>query len=153
MGIELEILNDEFEKITRTLSLTVVELGVKRGPSGLNIIAVIDKEGGVTVSDCEKVTRLLNERISILHPEEIDNYTLQVSSPGTSRVFKDKKEYELFKSRDVRVVLLEPLDKKHITTIIEGKLIGLKDDIVTLEVEGELMKIPFKKIGKTKLNG
>ena len=153
MAIEIEILKDEVEKITSSIDLTTIELDAKRGPNGLNIIAVIDKEGGVTVSDCEKVSRLLNDRIEILHPAEINNYTLQVSSPGTSRVFKDKKEYELFTSKDVRVILSEPLNKKHRSNIIEGKLIGFKNDVVTVEAEGELIFIPLEKISKTKLNG
>jgi ribosome maturation factor RimP len=153
MAIEIEILKDEVEKITRSIGLKTIELEAKRGPNGLNIIAVIDKDGGVTVSDCERVTRLLNDRIEILHPTEIDNYTLQVSSPGTSRVFKDKKEYDLFASKDVRVILSESLDKKHGSTILEGKLIGIKNDVVTIEAEGELIPIPLEKISKTKLNG
>jgi len=153
MKVEIEILNEEVEKITIPLGLKTIELDAKRGPNGLNIIAVIDKDGGVTISDCEKVTRLLNDRLAILHPAEIDNYTLQVSSPGTSRVFKDKKEYELFISKDVKVILLKPLDSSHGSTVIEGKLAGFKDDVVMIEAEGELIPIPLNKISKTKLNG
>jgi len=153
MKAEIEILKEEIEKITNPLGLKTVELDAKRGPNGLNIIAVIHKDGGVTISDCEKVTRLLNDRLAILHPDEIDNYTLQVSSPGTRRVFKDKKEYELFNSKDVKVILLEPLDSTGGLTIIEGKLTGFKDDVVEIEAEGELVLIPLNKIRKTKLNG
>ncbi|HEB31520.1 MAG TPA: hypothetical protein ENI15_11700, partial [Spirochaetes bacterium] len=61
MKVEIEILNEEVEKITIPLGLKTIELDAKRGPNGLNIIAVIDKDGGVTISDCEKVTRLLND--------------------------------------------------------------------------------------------
>ncbi len=153
MKVEIEILNEEVEKITIPLGLKTIELDAKRGPNGLNIIAVIDKDGGVTISDCEKVTRLLNDRLAVLHPAEIDNYTLQVTSPGTSRVFKDKKEYELFILKDVKVILLKPLDSRQGSTVIEGKLTGFKDDVVNIETEGELIHIPLNKISKTKLNG
>ncbi len=153
MKVEIEILNEEVEKITIPLGLKTIELDAKRGPNGLNIIAVIDKDGGVTISDCEKVTRLLNDRLAVLHPAEIDNYTLQVTSPGTSRVFKDKKEYELFILKDVKVILLKPIDSRQGSTVIEGKLTGFKDDVVNIETEGELIHIPLNKISKTKLNG
>jgi ribosome maturation factor RimP len=153
MKVELEILNEEIEKITIPLGLKTIEIDAKRGPNGLKIIAVIEKDGGVTISDCEKVTRLLNNRLTILHPEEIDNYTLQVSSPGTERVFKNKKEYELFNTKDVKVILHEPLDSSRDSTVIEGRLAGFKDDVVKIEKEGELILIPLNKISKTKLNG
>jgi len=153
MNVEIEILHEELEKITIPLGLKTVELDAKRGPNGLNIIAVIYKDGGVTISDCEKVTRLLNDRLDILHPDEIDNYTLQVSSPGISRVFKDKKEYELFNSKDVKVILHEPMDSKRGSTIIEGKRAGFKDDVVNIDTEDGPILIPLNKISKTKLNG
>jgi len=76
-----------------------------------------------------------------------------VTSPGTSRVFKDKKEYELFILKDVKVILLKPLDSRQGSTVIEGKLTGFKDDVVNIETEGELIHIPLNKISKTKLNG
>ena len=77
---------------------------------------------------------MLNDRLDILHPDEIDNYTLQVSSPGISRVFKDK-------------------NSKRGSTIIEGKLAGFKDDVVNIDTEDGSILIPLNKITKTKLNG
>ncbi len=152
MKVEIDILKEEVEKVAIPLGLKVIELNATRGHKGLNIIVVIEKDGGVTISDCEKVTRLLNDRLTILHSSEIDDYTLQVSSPGTSRVFKDKKEYELFISKDVKVVLLEPLDSSQSSNVIVGKLTGFKDDVVNIEVEGKSILVPLDKISKTKLH-
>ncbi|MCK4804647.1 MAG: ribosome maturation factor RimP [Spirochaetes bacterium] len=147
-----EILLKEVKKISDPLNITVVELNAKRGPNGLNIIVIIDKEEGVTLNDCEKISRLFNDRLEILEPIEEENYNLQVSSPGIHRIFKNKNEYNLFKSKDVKVMLKEPFDDIYKSAILEGKLRGLEDDIVTIEVDGETISIHLDSISKTKLN-
>ena len=54
--------------------------------------AYIDKEGGITVNDCELVAREMNE---ILDREDYveDSYVFEVSSPGLSRPLKKEKDY------------------------------------------------------------
>lgn len=153
MDRQKEILLTELKKITDPLNITVVELEPKRGPNGLNIIVIIYKDGGVTIHDCEKVSRLFNDRLVILKPIEGENYNLQVSSPGIHRIFKNKNEYNLFKSKDVKVILTGPFDDRYKSAIIEGKLKGIENDIVTIEIDGEMVSIPLNKISKTKLNG
>ncbi len=147
-----EILLKEVKKISDPLNISVVELEAKRGPNGLNIIVIIDNEEGVSLNDCEKISRLFNDRLEILEPIEEENYNLQVSSPGMHRIFKNKNEYNLFKSKDVKVILKEPVDDIYKSAILLGKLRGFEDDIVTIEVDGETISIPLDSISKTKLN-
>ncbi|MEE1250413.1 MAG: ribosome maturation factor RimP [Lachnospiraceae bacterium] len=54
--------------------------------------AYIDKEGGITVNDCEDVSRKMNE---ILDREDYidDSYIFEVSSPGLGRPLKKEKDY------------------------------------------------------------
>lgn len=54
--------------------------------------AYIDKEGGITVNDCEAVAREMNE---LLDREDYieDSYTFEVSSPGLGRPLKKEKDY------------------------------------------------------------
>lgn len=148
-----EIIMKELRKVVEPLSINVVELFIKENKKGLTINVVITKEDGVTIDDCEKVTRLLNDRLSILDELEVSNYRLQVSSPGLFRVFKSEDEYNIFKSRAVKIILKEPLGRDD-KTIHEGILKGIEDDLVKIEeVDGNLTEIPVNKIGKTKLNG
>jgi len=148
-----EIIMKELRKVVEPLSINVVELLIKENKKGLTINVVITKEDGVTIDDCEKVTRLLNDRLSILDELEVSNYRLQVSSPGLFRVFKSEDEYNIFKSRAVKIILKEPLGRDD-KTIHEGILKGIEDDLVKIEdVDGNLTEIPVNKIGKTKLNG
>ena len=163
-----DVIMNELKKVTDPLNIKVVELFVKENRSGLLINVVIEKDGGVTIDDCERVTRLLNDRLSILDELEVYNYRLQVSSPGLSRVFKNREEYNIFKSRDVKIILKEPLEEylnenkesknskmsNKINKIYEGILLGIKDDTVKIkDYDNRIIEIPFNKIQKTKLNG
>ena len=54
--------------------------------------AYIDKEGGITVNDCEDVAREMNV---LLDEEDFipDAYVFEVSSPGLGRPLKKEKDY------------------------------------------------------------
>jgi ribosome maturation factor RimP len=150
-----DVLLKELEGIADSLDLHVVELTVFAGKRGLNIRAVLYREGGTTIQDCERATRLFNDRITILEPIDENNYTLQVSSPGLDRVFKDVKEYNIFQSRHVKIILRSPIEGSE-GNVIRGVLAGLEGERVTLETEGDPTKsisIPMNLIKKTQLDG
>ena len=150
-----KILFEETTKISEPLLITVVECSVKRGKNGSSILVVIEKEGGVTVNDCERVSRLLGSRIEVLELGGLENYNLQVTSPGIDRAFKDRREYNIFKSKKVKVVLRDPLEKKGGVqdNVLKGTLMGISDDIVKLERDDEVVSIHLRSIRRTKLDG
>ena len=91
---------------------------VKEG--GMNYLrAYIDKEGGITVDDCEVVARQMNE---ILDREDYipDSYTFEVSSPGLGRPRNMNKEIEIRTYRAINKSkefygLLKAYDKDTVT--------------------------------------
>ena len=147
------ILIQELRKITDPLAIRVIDLKAKRGKNGMNIHVVVDKDGGVTLDDCERITNLLNARMDVLRPIGDENYSLQLSSPGLYRVLRNQEEYELFKGKKVLMTLREPSDKDHPSTVLEGILEGMEHGTVRLSVAGEMLGIPLDKILRTKLNG
>lgn len=93
----------------------------------------IDKEGGITVDDCQTVSREFNE---ILDREDYiqDQYIFEVSSPGLTRPLKKEKDYaksigklldiKLFKAVDGRkefTGVLKEYNDKTITLVIDEK--------------------------------
>lgn len=64
--------------------------------------AYIDKEGGITVNDCEAVAREMNE---ILDQEDFveDSYVFEVSSPGLGRPLKKEKDYVRSMGKEVEI--------------------------------------------------
>ena len=71
----------------------------------------IDKEGGITVDDCEVISRTLSDW---LDKEDFiaDSYTLEVSSPGLGRPLKKDKDFERSMGEDVELRLYKPRDKQ-----------------------------------------
>ena len=92
---------------------------VKEG-SDYYLRAYNDKEGGVNILDCEKVSRALSEA---LDKEDFipDAYILEVSSPGLGRTLKKDKHLEKSIGQTVEVKLFSPVDKcKEFTGILQG---------------------------------
>ena len=72
--------------------------------------AYIDKEGGITVNDCEAVARQMNE---ILDAEDFipDSYVFEVSSPGLGRPLKKEKEYIRNLDKEVEIRTYRAINK------------------------------------------
>ena len=93
--------------------------------------AYIDKEGGITVDDCESVSRTLSDW---LDEEDFieDSYTLEVSSPGLGRPLKKEKDLKRSLGEEVEVRLYKPRDgQKEYTGILKA----YDTDTVTIETE------------------
>ncbi len=72
--------------------------------------AYIDKEGGISVDDCEVISRILSDW---LDQEDFiqDSYILEVSSPGLGRPLKKEKDFQRSLGKDVEIRLYQPLNK------------------------------------------
>ena len=115
---------------------------------GENYLRVtIDKEEGVGIEDCEKVSRILNDILDTEDPIE-ESYSFQVSSPGVERELKRPEHYKSFIGNAVRVRLYKALDgsKEFI-----GNLTAYEDDAITLTMEdGSVGVFPLEQISKVK---
>lgn len=114
----------------------------------------IDKEGGVDLADCQKVSE---EAGAFLDEKDLipDNYMLEVSSPGVERVIKKDKDFLRFAGSDVDVKLFAPMALGTKTEkAFTAKLNGLSEDgavALTLE-DGTEMAIPKEKITQVRLH-
>ena len=93
--------------------------------------AYIDKEGGITVSDCELVAREMNE---LLDKEDYveDSYVFEVSSPGLTRPLKKEKDYLRNLGKPVEIRTYRTID--HAKEFI-GTLKAYDTDCVTITNE------------------
>ena len=91
----------------------------------------IDKEGGITVDDCEVISRTLSDW---LDKEDFiaDSYTLEVSSPGLGRPLKKDKDFERSMGEDVELRLYKPRVKQK---EFAGILKVYDRETVTIETE------------------
>ena len=93
--------------------------------------AYIDKEGGITVDDCEVVSRRFSDW---LDQEDFieDSYIMEVSSPGLGRPLKKDKDFERSLGEEVEIRLYKPRNKQKEFT---GILKAYDKDTVTIETE------------------
>ncbi|MGC6174901.1 ribosome maturation factor RimP [Lacrimispora sp. 38-1] len=93
--------------------------------------AYIDKKGGITVDDCEIISRKLGDWLD--EKDFIaDSYILEVSSPGLGRPLKKDKDFDRSIGEDVDIKLYKPLNKQKDFT---GTLLSYDRDTVTIAQE------------------
>ena len=87
---------DLIEPVLEAEGLELVDVEYKKeGPNWILRI-FIDKEGGVTVADCQKVSHLTGDLIDVEETIKIP-FNLEVSSPGLDRSLKREKDFLKFK--------------------------------------------------------
>ncbi|MDO5046037.1 ribosome maturation factor RimP [Campylobacter sp.] len=105
----------------------------------------ITKAGGVSLDECEKVSRLLSPIFDVEPPLNGD-YTLEVSSPGLERKLEKPNQFILSIGELVKIsALIDGETKK-----LKGKLIGASNDEIELECEDQKLKIKISDIKKAK---
>ncbi|MCX8030875.1 MAG: ribosome maturation factor RimP [Thermodesulfovibrionales bacterium] len=111
----------------------------------------IDKESGVTIDDCERVSKSLSALLDVEDPIKT-SYTLEVSSPGIDRPLTKKKDYEKNLGKLVRIVTTEPFDNQ---SFFIGRIIDVGENWVRISYKKgskeENLFIPFEKVSKAKL--
>lgn len=107
----------------------------------------IDKAGGVSIDDCEAVSRPLSDALDECDPIE-GGYTFEVSSAGADRTLKKPEHYDQFRGAEVEVKLYRPREgrKDHV-----GLLLAYSDGNVTLDVGGTPVEFDKKEIALVRL--
>jgi len=100
---------------------------------------------GVTLEDCERVSRQLQHVLSV---EGIEYERLEVSSPGLDRVLKRPDEFRRFAGMEAEVRLRLPENGRRKFT---GVLRGADEEKLSIEIEGALRTIPFENLDKARL--
>ena len=108
----------------------------------------IEKDGGITLSDCEALSRRVSDLMDEKDPIK-DPYFLEVSSPGLNRTLFTDEHLKRFQGREVMVKLSKAIDGKK---SIKGILKEANDDYIVIDVDGEI-QIPREKIKSTNLEG
>lgn len=98
------------------LALDLELVDVERAPLGLLRIT-IDKEGGVTIDDCEQVSRLLSR---IFEVENVDYNRLEVGSPGVDRPLRSVADFKRFIGERVQIRFRVARDSHKVFTGILG---------------------------------
>ena len=92
----------------------------------------IDKPGGITVNDCEAVSRLFSDKLDENDFIE-DSYIMEISSPGLDRPLKKEKDFKRSLGKLVEIRTYRPVDKQKEFC---GVLKAYDNNSVTIDEEG-----------------
>ena len=124
-------------------------VGLEYLPSGKHSVLriYIDHENGISVDDCERVSHQVSGVLEVEDPIR-GQYTLEVSSPGLDRPLFTREHYERFLGQRATVRTDVPLDGRRKFT---GILKSIDDNVLTIDIDGEMVAINLAQIAKAKL--
>jgi ribosome maturation factor RimP len=126
-------------------SYELVDVQYAKENSGWVVRIFIDKDGGVAMSDCEKISMLFG---TILDESCIlkDSYVLEISSPGLNRVLKKEESFKCFIGSKIRLQTVEPINNQK---NFLGNLLDCKDGKIKIDdVSNGIFEINFLDIKK-----
>ena len=135
------------DPIAKSRGLELVDVEYNKEGEDWILRVFIDKEGGISLQDCQEVSRDLEGQLDAVDPIN-KSYLLEVSSPGLDRPLKDAEDFERFTGRLIDISTYAPVNGSKEFT---GTLLGLEEGEIRIEVEGEELLIPQNKVAKTKL--
>ncbi len=108
----------------------------------------VDKPGGVSIGDCQAVSREAGDVLDVTGLIE-PAYDLEFSSPGLDRELRSEREYAWAVGRDVRCWVREPVEGR---TEFSGRLLAVSTAALTLEgPEGRTQDVPRPLVTKARL--
>ncbi len=142
------------DQLIELLQPVVVDLGYElweleyaaRSGGGL-LRLYIDSASGISLDDCERVSRAVSETLDATDPIQ-GQYTLEVSSPGLDRVLRTQAHFEQFTGERVKVETRAPVNGRK---RFAGLLVEVADGQIALEVDGSIIKLPIDGIHKARV--
>lgn len=117
--------------IVEAYGFTLVDVEYVKEGGTWYLRSYIDKEGGITVNDCEAVSRQFSDRLDETDFIE-DAYIMEVSSPGLDRPLKKEKDFARSLGQEVEVRTYRAIEKQK---EFYGILTAYDDNSVTIEEE------------------
>ena len=108
----------------------------------------IDKEGGVSIDDCERISRALDPILDEADPIP-ESYVFEVGSAGAERELKRPSDFEQFLGHEVEVKLYKPLKGRK--TYV-GTLAAYEDGAVTISAAGEDLRFSAEDTAQVRLH-
>ncbi|WP_223066809.1 ribosome maturation factor RimP [Paenibacillus caui] len=107
----------------------------------------VDKEGGIDIDDCGRISEVLSEKLDKDDPIP-SAYFLEVSSPGAERPLKKAEDVRKAVGKDVFVTTYEPVDGQK---EFEGRLLSFEQDELLIQTGKKQYAIPYAKVASARL--
>ena len=144
----IERVREFADSLLPAMGLELFDVQFRREGHGWVLRLVVDREEGVKLDDCSRVSR---ETSDFLDVEDIIEhpYHLEVSSPGLERPLRTVEECRRHLGKKARFKVKEEVDSRR---VIIGELQSIdKDEISVLSEEGETIKLNWENVQKARL--
>ena len=147
-------MNTQVQALHRLLEPVIADSGCELwgvehlpGPGRSLLRLYIDSAAGITLADCERVSRRVTGVLDVEDPLP-GPYDLEVSSPGLDRPLFTLAQFQRFQGRSVRLRLRERLAGRR---RIVGRIGSIGSDSVEIIEGEESLVVPAKSIEKARL--
>jgi len=121
---------------TEGTDIFLVDVVVKPGNS---VIVHVDRPEGISIHECVKITRFINGSLD----RDVEDFSLEVSSPGLGGAFRVRQQYEKNIGHDIEVLYTDGIK-------VQGRLESVSDQGITLLMKGNEKEIGFEEIKTAK---
>ena len=135
------------EPVLRENNIELVDVEYKKAGRIWVLRIFIDKNQGVTVDDCQKLSREIEDSIEV-HELISVPYVLEVSSPGLDRCLRTKRVFLRNKGKRIQVKTFLPVNNKKQFT---GRIENFANETLFLEDNGNVFQVQLDKIAQAKL--
>ena len=129
MNVILERLNGLLEPCVESMGYELADLELRREHRGQVLRLFIDRESGIALDDCERVSGQISALLDVEDPIQ-GHYSLEVSSPGLDRKLAKPQHFDRFAGRRVRINTHNGVDGRR---NFSGTLRARRGDIVVLD--------------------
>ncbi|TMM52638.1 ribosome maturation factor RimP [Sulfitobacter sabulilitoris] len=133
--------------VIEDLGFELVRVRLMSGKSTILQIMADKPEGGIEVDDCAQISQAVSAILDVEDPI-LDEYTLEVSSPGIDRPLTRLKDFEAFEGYEAKIETAELIDGRR---RFKGELAGVEDDEVLINVEEGTIGLKFDWLSDAKL--
>jgi ribosome maturation factor RimP len=140
-------LKDYIKEICENLNFKFIETSVHGHKNKYNIKVIADTEEGITLEECQKISREISD---IIFRKDLifGDYRIDVSSPGLDKPLQYDYEYKRNIGRNLIVSYINENNK---ITEITGELTNIDADGIVLKIKEESITVKFEKINQAKI--
>lgn len=147
MAITKQALAQLVEPAVNALGFELADLEVHLSRGGGLLRIFIDAQAGVTVDDCEAVSRQVSSILDVADPIA-GNYRLEISSPGLDRRLVKPEHFDRFAGAEVNVKLRRPVEGRR---NIRGTLESRNGELIVVRSGDSVLELPLAEIDTVRL--
>ncbi|ABG30108.1 ribosome maturation factor [Roseobacter denitrificans] len=133
--------------VIEDMGFELVRVRLMSGKSTILQIMADRPDGGIEVDDCAEISQAVSAVLDVEDPI-LDEYTLEVSSPGIDRPLTRLKDFEMFEGYEAKIETGDMVDGRR---RFKGALAGVEDDEVLINIEEGTIGLKFDWLSDAKL--